>query len=372
MGSTEKSVRVELGDRSYDIRIAEGLLDRIDGAFDAAGIGNHLFVVSNPRVWEMFGEGLLSRLESTRTAVPILIGDGERHKTLDTVESVYAQLLEHEADRSSTVVAVGGGVTGDIAGFAAATYMRGLPWVQIPTTLLAQVDSSVGGKTGVNFRMGKNLLGAFHQPASVCIDPSTLSSLDDRQYRSGLYEVVKYSLIRSRAFFEYLSERLPALLERDPQTVGETIAWSCRIKAEVVSADELEHGLRRILNLGHTFGHALEAATGYAAFTHGEAVGQGMKAAAALSRDLKMIDSMDAASIGELIDAVGDRPDADAVDFDQLWDCMTTDKKRAGGRLRFTLLNAVGGAAVVEEPSKETVRKAWNSAVAASHPSAAS
>ncbi len=338
------------------------MLPRLAEILKRRGLPERLLLVSNPRVFELYGSIVMEGLSDGFSVEEILIADGEQHKNLDTASTIYTALIERQADRSCGLIALGGGVTGDIAGFAAATFLRGIPYIQIPTTLLAQVDSSVGGKTGVNHPLGKNLIGAFHQPHLVCIDPQTLSSLPEREYRSGLYEVIKYGLIRDRRFFEFLESSLDALLKRDPKVLQTVIRRCCEIKAEITSQDEREGGLRRILNLGHTFGHALEAATGYKHLTHGEAVGYGMKAAAALSARLGRLSQEHCHRAALLIDGLGERPSA-PVPFADLYQSMQQDKKRSRGALRFVILEAIGEAAVVEAPALEDVEKAWVEAV---------
>ncbi|MEE8587051.1 MAG: 3-dehydroquinate synthase [Acidobacteriota bacterium] len=356
------SIHVDLQEQSYDILIEAGLLQRLAEVLKGRGLPERLFLVSNPRVFELYGSTVMEGLSEGFSVEEILIADGEQHKNLDTAATIYTALIERRADRSCGLIALGGGVTGDIAGFAAATFLRGIPYIQIPTTLLAQVDSSVGGKTGVNHPLGKNLIGAFHQPRLVCIDPQTLSSLPERDYRSGLYEVVKYGLIRDGRFFEFLESNLDALLDRDSEVLQTVIRRCCQIKAEVTSQDEREGGLRRILNLGHTFGHALEAATGYNRLTHGEAVGYGIKAAAALSARMGRLSPEDSHRAARLIDGLGERPSA-PVPFSTLYQSMQQDKKRSRGALRFVVLEAIGEAAVVEAPALEDLEKAWGEAV---------
>ena len=276
MPSSRFQVRAASGD--YAVEIAHGAAARLAALLDAIGAPSRRIVVSNPTVWRHHGEIFagVSRDE------PVLIPDGERFKQLSTVSKIYDALIRAGADRSTTIVAVGGGVVGDTAGFAAATYLRGVPVAQVPTTLLAQVDSAIGGKVGVNHPLGKNLIGAFHQPIAVVVDPAVLSTLPRREFRAGLYEVVKYGMIASRDLFAQIAASLPAVFARDPAALVPIIAESCRIKADIVEQDERESGPRRALNFGHTVGHALEAVTKYKRFLHGEAVAYGMLAAAAL------------------------------------------------------------------------------------------
>ena len=272
------SVRTSAG--RYSIEIAPDATRRLAAVLDAADLPRRRFIVSSQTVWRFHAE----RLQGLTGEEPILLPDGERFKHVATVGKIYDALIRAGADRVSAIVAVGGGVTGDIAGFAAATYLRGIPIVQVPTTLLAQVDSSVGGKVGVNHPLGKNLIGAFYPPAAVVIDPDLLSTLPRREFRAGLYEVIKYGVIASRPLFDRTSRDLEALFARQASALLPVIAESCRIKASIVEQDERESGIRRTLNFGHTAGHALEAVTRYRRFRHGEAVAYGMLAAARLRR----------------------------------------------------------------------------------------
>lgn len=356
-------VDVELDERGYRILIESDSLARAGELFDREGIRLPLYLVSNPIVFALYGARLQSALGDRLAGQPILIPDGEQHKTTASCEIIHTALIEQQADRSSCLVSLGGGVTGDIAGFAAATFLRGIPYIQVPTTLLAQVDSSVGGKTGVNHRLGKNLIGAFHQPRCVLIDPATLSTLPQREFSSGLYEVVKYGLISDAGFFAVFESRLDELLNRAEEALLEAIRRCCQLKAEVCSKDEREGGLRRILNLGHTFGHALEAATSYRRLTHGEAVGYGIKAAAFLSQLMGLISVSDCGRIAACIDRIGRPPSAADISFQQLRESMTRDKKRSQGRLKFVVLQEIGEAKVVDEPPSAMLEESWLRAV---------
>ncbi|MGB0846761.1 MAG: 3-dehydroquinate synthase, partial [Thiolinea sp.] len=269
---------VDLGDRSYPIHIGRGLL--ADKELLLPHIhGQSCSIVSNETIAPLYLEQLEANVSSLRHSA-VVLPDGESHKTLDTLNQIYSHLLEQRADRKSTLLALGGGVVGDICGFAAASYQRGINFIQVPTTLLSMVDSSVGGKTGVNHVLGKNMIGAFHQPQCVLIDTDTLNTLPDRELSAGLAEVIKYGLIRDREFLTWLDENMVALLARDPEALTYAIYRSCQHKAEVVAADEFEAGQRALLNLGHTFGHAIESAMGYGNWLHGEAVATGMVMAA--------------------------------------------------------------------------------------------
>jgi 3-dehydroquinate synthase len=284
-----------------------------------------------------------------------VLPDGEQFKTLTTVNSIYDKLLAGGFDRGSTLVALGGGVIGDITGFAAATYQRGVDFIQIPTTLLAQVDSSVGGKTGVNHALGKNMIGAFHQPLCVIADTQVLSSLPQRELRAGLAEVIKYGLLGDRDFFAWLEAQCTGLLAREPGLLSEAIRRSCEHKAAIVAQDEKEAGVRALLNLGHTFGHAIETATGYSSWLHGEAVATGMVMAADLSWRLGWISGADAARVRRLLENFGlpTVPPAD-IGKKRFREIMSADKKARAGRIRFVLLKAIG-TAVVEEVSDQSL-----------------
>ena len=314
----------------------------------AAVPGADLLVVSNPTVADRYLPILLGTLDGRRVAECIL-PDGERHKTLATAGLVFDALVAAKLNRDATIVALGGGVVGDIAGFAAACYQRGIAYVQVPTTLVAQVDSSVGGKTGVNHPGGKNLIGAFHQPRAVISDTDTLATLPDRELTAGLAEVIKYGCIRDPAFFDWLELNLPRLVGRDPDALAHVILRSCEIKAEVVAADEREHDVRAILNFGHTFGHAIEAATHFDTFLHGEAVGLGMVMAADLSLRLGMIHRSVMERIDDLLRRAGLPTRAPHIGAARAALLMQMDKKVLGGALRLVLLERLGGAVVTSD-----------------------
>jgi 3-dehydroquinate synthase len=338
-----RSITVELGERSYPIVIGSGLLG---GGFDLSACvdGPDCLVVTNETVEPLYLEALTADLTGKQVRA-ISLPDGEAYKTLETVEDILDTLIEGGANRDTTVVALGGGVVGDIAGFAAACYMRGVEFIQVPTTLLAQVDSSVGGKTGVNHASGKNLIGAFHQPRAVLIDTETLQTLPDRELKAGLAEVIKYGAIVDAEFFAWLEANVDALLARDPQALAVAIRRSCELKAEIVAEDERESGRRAILNFGHTFGHAIERCQGYGEWLHGEAVAAGMVMAAQLSSgDIAL-----AERIGNLLARAGlpTRPPAfPALD---LLAAMGMDKKVQQKRLRFVLLRGLGEAFVTSD-----------------------
>ena len=280
----------------------------------------------------------------------VVLPDGERHKTLDTISGIYDQLLAGGIDRKSTLVALGGGVVGDITGFAAATWLRGVRYIQIPTTLLAQVDSSVGGKTGVNLPLGKNMIGAFHQPACVIADMDTLQTLPGREVRAGLAEVLKYGLINDADFFDWLANHAAGLLALEGDLLAEAVARCCRAKADIVARDERESGVRALLNLGHTFGHAIEAAAGYGAWLHGEAVAAGMVMAADLSHRLGWLEAQAARRIRDVLEGDFGMPVIPPADIstDRYLELMASDKKAEQGRIRFVLLRGIGQAEIAD------------------------
>jgi 3-dehydroquinate synthase len=287
---------------------------------------------------------------------PILVPDGERYKTLQSVSKIYDALVRGGADRGSALIAVGGGVIGDTAGFAAATFLRGLTLVQVPTTLLAQVDSSVGGKVGVNLPHGKNLVGAFHQPSVVVIDPLLLQTLPRREFRSGLYEVVKYGMIASRSLFDLLAQRSKDVFARRADVLVPAIVESCRIKADVVTQDERESGLRRILNFGHTVGHALEAVTRYRRFRHGEAIAYGMLAAADLAATRGALAERDRQALAQLIAQLGPLPPVGDIPAADILDAIRRDKKVVHGRLHFVIAIAIGATTTIDDVTEEELR----------------
>jgi 3-dehydroquinate synthase len=348
---------VELGERSYPIHIGSGAV-RDAGRLLASRLpALRVVVVSNPIVAAHWLAPLRESLRAAGIdAETLLVPDGEAHKSLRMAEDVLTRLLELRADRSTTIVALGGGVVGDLAGFAASIYQRGVPFVQVPTTLLAQVDSSVGGKTGVNHPLGKNMIGAFHQPRAVLVDTDCLSTLPDREFRAGVAEVIKYGAIRERGFFEWLEANLDALVTRDSATLTHAISESCRIKAEVVAADERETGARAILNFGHTFGHAIEAAAGYGEWLHGEAIAAGMVLAAELSHRATGLAAADVARIADLLGRARLPQRPPPIPVARWLDLMGRDKKATGGALRFVLLEALGRAVVRTGVDDATLR----------------
>jgi 3-dehydroquinate synthase len=346
------NVRTSSGE--YAIEIAADASRRLPALLDAARLPARRFIVSSQTVWRLHGD----RLQGVTTENPILIPDGERYKHLATVGRIYDALIRAGADRVSAIVAVGGGVTGDVAGFAAATYLRGIPVVQVPTTLLAQVDSSVGGKVGVNHSMGKNLIGAFHPPAAVVIDPDLLATLPRREFRAGLYEVVKYGVIASRPLFERTARDLKALFARDAGALLPVIAESCRIKASIVEQDERESGLRRTLNFGHTAGHALEAITKYRRFRHGEAIAYGMLAAAALATSRGVFPQADRDALAAHIMQMGPLPPVGDLPASDVTEATRRDKKVLAGRLHFVLPTSIGSTTTVTDVTPEELTEA--------------
>lgn len=353
---TSRTINVELGERSYPIIIGNGLLG---GGFDLAQYlaGSDCLIVSNETVAPLYLDKLIGDLGEA-SVESINLPDGEAFKTIETATSVLDKLVAARANRDTTVIALGGGVVGDITGFAAACYMRGVAFIQVPTTLLAQVDSSVGGKTGVNHPQGKNLIGAFHQPSVVLIDTGTLDTLPDRELRAGLAEVIKYGAIADKAFLTWLEDNMPALLNRNPDALARAVQRSCEIKAEVVADDEREAGRRAILNFGHTFGHAIEHCQGYGEWLHGEAVAAGMVMAAELSG----IAAGELERLQRLIDAAGLPGRPPAIGAQAMLDAMGMDKKVLQKQLRFVLLSKLGEAIVTSSYDESRLRRVLEAA----------
>ena len=350
-----RTLEVSLGERSYPIAIGAGIRHRADLYAPHLAPGRVL-LASTETVEPLYADDVATALAAALAgrgedvSIPrVVLPDGERHKTLGSLEPVFDALIESGCGRDATIVALGGGVLGDMAGFAAACYQRGIRFIQVPTTLLAQVDSSVGGKTGVNHPSGKNLIGAFHQPAAVVIDVDTLDTLDDRELRAGLAEVIKYGLILDAEFFAWLEDNVGALLARDSKALIHAIEQSCRAKALVVARDEHEQGQRALLNLGHTFGHAIENLAGYGAWLHGEAVAAGMVMAADMSRRLGWLDATTVSRIEALIEAAGLPTRPPALEPEAMLAAMGRDKKVSRGRIRLVLMKALGQATVVAD-----------------------
>ena len=342
-----ETLRVELGSRSYPILIGEGLLGE-RALFEECVRARDILIVSNTVVAPLYLGALESSLKPRRVVATIL-PDGESHKTLANLARLLDVLVANRLGRDCSVVALGGGVVGDMAGFAAATYQRGVDFVQVPTTLLAQVDSSVGGKTGVNHPGGKNLIGAFHQPVAVVADTRTLATLPARELRAGLAEVIKYGLICDAEFFSWLEAHIEELLAGDAVALARVIRRSCEIKAEIVGRDEREQGDRALLNLGHTFGHAVESATGYREWLHGEAIGAGLVMAACMSRDSGYLSAEDLERVTRLVARAGLPTHVSNVKPDTALAHMRIDKKVQAGRIRLVLLRGIGSAFVTAD-----------------------
>jgi 3-dehydroquinate synthase len=348
-------LRVRAASGEYPVEISAGLARRLPRLLDELGVPKRRFVVSNATVWRHYGDDL----QPLTSEEPILLPDGERFKQLTTVSRIYDALIRATADRATTIVAFGGGVVGDIAGFGAATFLRGVPVIQIPTTLLAQVDSAIGGKVGVNHAAGKNLIGAYHQPAAVLIDPTFLTTLPRREFRAGLYEVVKYGIIASRPLFERLQTELTQVFAREVPVLVPIIAECCRIKGHVVEQDERESGPRRALNFGHTLGHALEAATKYRRFRHGEAVAYGMLAAMNLGLERGTVAAADRDALAALIAQMGPLPSVSDLSAAQVVEAVGRDKKVIAGSLHFVLPVGIGATTTATDvTTKELVAAA--------------
>ena len=345
MSDEMRELTVDLGERSYPIIIGSGLL----GDQDLSGYvaGQQVMIVTNETVAPLYLDAA-TRCFPGKQVDHVVLPDGEEFKDWQTLNKIFDALLEQRHTRKTTLVALGGGVVGDMTGFAAACYQRGVPFIQIPTTLLSQVDSSVGGKTGINHPLGKNMIGAFHQPEVVLIDTNTLQTLPEREVAAGLAEVIKYGLIRDEAFLGWLEQTMAQLSSLEPASLAEAIYQSCACKADVVAQDEREGGLRAILNLGHTFGHAIETFAGYGTWLHGEAVGSGMVMAADLSLRLGMISAADRDRVGRIVRQAG-LPSTvpEGMQPDDFLRLMAVDKKNVDGALRLVLLKAVGDAVVV-------------------------
>ena len=351
-----QTLGVALGARSYPIYIGSGLLERPE-LFLPLIPQRRVAIVTNDTVAPLY----LGRLAGALThagveTIPIVIPDGEEHKDWLTLNIVYDALLAARCDRATTIIALGGGVVGDLAGFAAATYQRGVPYVQVPTTLLAQVDSSVGGKTAVNHPRGKNMIGAFYQPAAVIADSDTLKTLPERELRAGMAEVVKHGLVCDAEFFAWLEGNLDRLLARDPQALGKAVLRSCEIKAAFVSRDERESGERALLNFGHTFGHAIEAGFGYGRWLHGEAVAAGMALAADLSRRLGYLTGQDVARIVTLLERTGLPVSVRGLPAERFLELMSVDKKARDKRLAFIVLERIGKATTRGDVPREVLQ----------------
>jgi len=351
-----QTLNLDLGDRSYPIYIGQGLLQQA-GLLTEHLQGKSAVTVSNQTVAPLYLEPVNTALAAYKHS-SVILPDGEAYKNLETLNQIYTHLLESKADRKTTLIALGGGVVGDMTGFAAASYQRGVNFIQVPTTLLAMVDSSVGGKTGVNHPLGKNMIGAFHQPQAVIIDTNTLNTLADRELSAGLAEVIKYGLIRDPEFLTWLDANMDALLARDPESLTYAIQRSCQHKAEVVASDERESGQRALLNLGHTFGHAIEAAMGYGQWLHGEAVATGMVMAAELSGQMGWLSKPDLEYIRHLLKRAGlpvDPPST--MSGEDFMRYMSVDKKVLDGSLRLILMQSLGESIVTADFDADALKR---------------
>jgi 3-dehydroquinate synthase len=347
-------IPVELGRRRYAVSVGRGLarsLPEVLGAFR----GRRIALVASRRVLALHGRALLRSVRGLGPVHVVSLPDGERYKTPRTLAAVYEAFLEARLGRDGLVVALGGGVVGDLAGYAAATWMRGVDWVGLPTTLLSMVDSSIGGKVGINHPKGKNLIGAFHQPRAVVADPELLSTLPMRELRSGAYEVLKCGILADPALFDSIAGAPPGLAGWGGAAVETAIAAACRIKSRVVGKDEREGGLRRVLNLGHTIGHALEATTRYRRFTHGEAVGWGLVGAASIARCRGILPDADARAIASAVDRLGPRPPVSGLPLGAVLEALARDKKARAGRVPFVLPTAIGRVEIVDDVTRAEV-----------------
>lgn len=349
------SVRVGLRERSYDIYIGRGILAGLGRALSGLTRTKRVAVVSNPTVFPLYGPAVMESLKSAGfNAVSIIIPDGEEYKCLDSANSIYGKLLQEKFERSSFLIALGGGVIGDITGFVASTYMRGINFVQVPTTLLAQVDSSVGGKTGVNHPMGKNMIGAFWQPSIVWIDTDTLKTLPERELLSGLAEVIKYGVIKDEPLFSFLEKEKERILALNAESISHIVKRSCEIKAHIVGLDERESGLRAILNYGHTIGHAIETLTGYTEYLHGEAIAIGMRIEAEIASKIGLLKTEDAKRIKELISSYRlpvDMPRK--LRLEDIYAAMQVDKKVSEGAIRAVLPERIGSIRIEKIEKKD-------------------
>ncbi len=360
------TLTVDLGERSYPIYIDSNLLGQAE-LLKQHIPGNSALIVSNETVAPLYLEKIQAMLSGLKSEA-VILPDGEKYKNLEVLNQIYDGLLRNRFDRNTTVIALGGGVVGDMAGFAAASYQRGVHLIQIPTTLLSQVDSSVGGKTGVNHALGKNMIGAFYQPRAVIADTDTLNTLPDRELSAGIAEIIKYGLINNADFFAWLEQNMQALLKRDKQVLTYAIEISCQNKADIVAADERESGKRALLNLGHTFAHAIENAMGYGEWLHGEAVGAGMCMAATMSNQLGWMSFDDMQKTIKLIEQAKLPSKAPAtMSTEQFLKLMSVDKKVLDGVLRLVLMKGIGQAIVTDDFKAEDLSKAIEHSLTAEH-----
>jgi 3-dehydroquinate synthase len=353
MALTRLDVSASAG--AYSVLIGPGAIATLPETLDQLAPAARRVIVSSPIVWDLH-HGAFRKVKGAND--PILVPDGERFKNLSTVARVYEGLIQREVDRAGVVVAVGGGVIGDLVGFAAATYLRGVRLVQVPTTLLAQVDSAVGGKVGVNHALGKNLIGAFHPPRAVLADPEVLTTLPRREFRAGLYEIIKYGVIASPPLLDRVETSLPAIFDRDPAVLTDIVAESCRIKAAIVSADERESGMRRVLNFGHTLGHALEAVTKYKRYRHGEAVAYGMLAALALGVQRGVTPVEAETRVASLVAKLGPLPPVADLSSKEIIAAAGRDKKVVAGTLHFVVATRVGETTELKDVTHKEMKNA--------------
>jgi len=353
-----ETVRVELGERSYDIEIGRGLVSGLGGKMKALGLAGRVGVVTNDVVRPLYAQAVMGSLKGAGfDPVLLVIPDGEEYKSLPWASHLFDRLLSMRFDRKCTLVALGGGVIGDMTGFVAGTYMRGIPFVQVPTTLLSQVDSSVGGKTGVNHPLGKNMIGVFYQPVHVCADLSSLGTLPEAEFLSGMAEVVKYGVIADPAFFSFLEGHKEAALAKETEALAHIVRRSCEIKAEVVAKDEREGGLRAILNYGHTVGHAVEALTNYTGYRHGEAISIGMVVAARLAHKSGICGREVGAKVEALLSALGLPVKFPDLPAEAVLSAMSLDKKSEGGKVKMVLPRAVGEVVVTGDWDEKILLK---------------
>ncbi|MBF0439871.1 MAG: 3-dehydroquinate synthase [Magnetococcales bacterium] len=358
MKNPSYTLTVELDSRSYEIIIGSGVLSKIGELLKTRFTGQRVAIITNETVAPLYLEQTSASLtQSGFQVVPLVLPDGEIHKTWTTVQRIFDHLIENRLERTDGLLALGGGVIGDMTGFAAATYLRGVPFAQIPTTLLAQVDASVGGKTGINHPLGKNLIGSFYQPCLVLMDVETLKTLPQRERLAGLAEIIKYGIIRNAKLFKMLENFLNDILELNPGRTAKVLLICCTIKAEIVTADEREQGVRALLNLGHTFGHAIESLTGYDTWLHGEAVAAGMVLAAELAANLKLCDREDTIRIRTLIQRAGLPVTIPQFPASAYLEAMTHDKKVADGKIRFVLPIRIGKAMIQNDVPKSILTK---------------
>ena len=348
-------IDVKTTSQKYQVHIGEGLVKNLNQILNESGSSERHVVISSQPIWSIHGPAIQTALGNTDL---VLIPDGEAAKTLNTVSTIYENLIKLGADRSTTIIAVGGGVLGDIAGFAAASFLRGIKIAHIPTTLLVQVDSSIGGKVGVNHELGKNLIGAFHQPITVITDPDFLRTLPRREFRAGLYEIVKYGVIASQNLFTQIHDELDQIFDRRPEVLSNIIAESCRIKADVVSKDERESGIRRILNFGHTVGHAIEAVTEYRRFRHGEAVAYGMLSASYIAMKRNLFSSENHTALFSLVSQMGALPSVSDLSLSALLKAVHRDKKIIKGKLHMVLPVRLGETTIVNDLDDTELREA--------------